>query len=77
MYITSIIIVCFLNNSLPIGFTFSNGEKKVSNQGKALIVLCQDRSIFYLKFIRHLLAGLKYDPYSYEIDQLVQYSSKR
>lgn len=99
MYVTSIITVCFLNTSLPIGFTFSNGETKEnynyllsviesefsidfqskiieSDQGKALIGLCQDRSIFHLKCIRHLLAGLKHDPYSYEIGQLVQCSSE-
>ena len=71
MYVTSIITACFLNTSLPIGFSFSTGETKEnykfllsviesqisihfetkiieSDQGKALMGLCLDRSIFKL-----------------------------
>ena len=99
MHVTSIITACFLNTSLPIGFSFSTGETKEnykfllsviesqisinfetkiieSDQGKALMGLCQERSIFHLKCLRHLLAGLKYNKYSYEVGQLVQCSSE-
>lgn len=90
MYVTSILTACFMNTSLPIGFTFSTGETKEnynylisinekeisidfrstiieSDQCKALIGLCQDRSIIHLICLWHLLASFKYDKYSYEI----------
>ena len=99
MFVTSILTACFMNTSLPIGFTFSNGETKESyefllnviesqisidftskifesDQGKALLSLFQGKNIIHLKCIRHLIAGLKYNQYAYEIGQLVQCSSQ-